>query len=207
MAVCSACLLHSLSLLDRWPKNKGFTKKKNKIKTTPQCSRWSPPVPAMGWSPTPSQLQSLTRSGCWCSSIILQKLLICYLFKSSTWDTFWLSHLSVWLKRNIEYFTPSNDFISHHWKLIWIIYFRLNSYETWKYKEMCGVKDSIKDGKSIYDINFPGNFSSDAEFFVFTGVFAWLYCFVRFEIIFSLAELLNVPFLVWLCMCSSTTYM
>jgi len=60
--------------------------------------------------------------------------------------------------------------------------FRLNSYETWKYKEMCGVKDSIKDGKSIYDINFPGNFSSDAEFFVFTGVFAWLYCFVSLAV-------------------------
>ena len=45
---------------------------------------------------------------------------------------------------------------------------------------MCGIKDSIREDKSIYDIDFPGNFSSDAEFFVFTGVVAWLYCFVRF---------------------------
>ena len=46
---------------------------------------------------------------------------------------------------------------------------------------MCDLKDAMKDGKSIYDIEFPGNFSSDAEFFVFTGVVAWLYCFARFE--------------------------
>jgi len=47
---------------------------------------------------------------------------------------------------------------------------------------MCGIKDSKKEGKSIYDINFPGNFSSDAEFFVFTGVIAWLYCFVSLAV-------------------------
>ena len=57
---------------------------------------------------------------------------------------------------------------------------RLNSSPTWKYKEMCGIEDSTKGGESIYNIDFPGNFSSDAEFFVFTGVIAWLYCFVRF---------------------------
>jgi len=60
--------------------------------------------------------------------------------------------------------------------------FRLNSYQPWKYEEMCGIKDSKKEGKSIYDINFPGNFSSDAEFFVFTGVIAWLYCFVSLAV-------------------------
>ena len=51
--------------------------------------------------------------------------------------------------------------------------------QTWKYREMCGLKDVQKDGGSLYDLKFPGNFSSDAEFFVFTGVFAWLYCFLR----------------------------
>ena len=51
--------------------------------------------------------------------------------------------------------------------------------QTWKYSEMCGLKDVQKDGGSLYDLKFPGNFSSDAEFFVFTGVFAWLYCFLR----------------------------
>jgi len=60
--------------------------------------------------------------------------------------------------------------------------FRLNSYPTWKYKEMCDLKDAMKDGKSIYDIEFPGNFSSDAEFFVFTGVVAWLYCFASLAV-------------------------
>ena len=30
------------------------------------------------------------------------------------------------------------------------------------------------------DITFPGNFASDAQFFVFTGVVSWLYCFVRY---------------------------
>ena len=29
------------------------------------------------------------------------------------------------------------------------------------------------------DITFPGNFASDAQFFVFTGVITWLYCFAR----------------------------
>jgi len=60
--------------------------------------------------------------------------------------------------------------------------FRLNSSPTWKYKEMCGIEDSTKGGESIYNIDFPGNFSSDAEFFVFTGVIAWLYCFVSLAV-------------------------
>jgi len=62
--------------------------------------------------------------------------------------------------------------------------FRLNSLPTWKYEEeICGIKDADdKDGKSIFDINFPGNFSSDAEFFVFTGVIAWIYCFVSLAV-------------------------
>lgn len=47
---------------------------------------------------------------------------------------------------------------------------------------MCDLKDAMKDGNSIYDIDFPGNFSSDAEFFVFTGVFAWLYCFASLAV-------------------------
>jgi len=47
---------------------------------------------------------------------------------------------------------------------------------------MCGLKDVQKDGGSLYDLKFPGNFSSDAEFFVFTGVFAWLYCFLSLAV-------------------------
>ena len=40
----------------------------------------------------------------------------------------------------------------------------------------CGVsKQPSKD----MEITFPGNFSSDAEFFVFIGVISWLYCFLR----------------------------
>ena len=82
---------------------------------------------------------------------------------------------------------------------------------------MCDLKDAMKDGNSIYDIDFPGNFSSDAEFFVFTGVFAWLYCFARFEstkwvlptgqCVSVYEKCIIVPFSVWLSMCSSTTYM
>ena len=42
----------------------------------------------------------------------------------------------------------------------------------------CGVTfgEDVKD----QDITFPGNFASDAQFFVFTGVISWLYCFVRY---------------------------
>jgi len=32
------------------------------------------------------------------------------------------------------------------------------------------------------EITFPGDFSSDAEFFVFTGVITWLYCFASLAI-------------------------
>jgi len=61
--------------------------------------------------------------------------------------------------------------------------FRLDTdRQTWKYREMCGLKDVQKDGGSLYDLKFPGNFSSDAEFFVFTGVFAWLYCFLSLAV-------------------------
>jgi len=56
--------------------------------------------------------------------------------------------------------------------------FRVDSSPPWTYKEMCGLSDSKNaNNKSIYDVAFPGNFSSDAQFFVFTGVIAWLYCF------------------------------
>ena len=61
---------------------------------------------------------------------------------------------------------------------------RVDSSPPWTYKEMCGLSDSKNaNNKSIYDVAFPGNFSSDAQFFVFTGVIAWLYCFFRFNAI------------------------
>eukprot|EP00092_Neocalanus_flemingeri_P033349 GFUD01036264.1.p1 GENE.GFUD01036264.1~~GFUD01036264.1.p1 ORF type:complete len:288 (+),score=88.33 GFUD01036264.1:45-866(+) len=44
----------------------------------------------------------------------------------------------------------------------------------------CGVKYG-KDVKN-QDITFPGSFASDAQFFVFTGVVSWLYCFVSIAI-------------------------
>jgi len=43
----------------------------------------------------------------------------------------------------------------------------------------CGVTPgTTKD----LEITFPGNFSSDAEFFVFIGVVTWLYCFLSIAI-------------------------
>jgi len=44
----------------------------------------------------------------------------------------------------------------------------------------CGVKFG-QDVKNK-DITFPGNFASDAQFFVFTGVVSWLYCFASIAI-------------------------
>jgi len=44
----------------------------------------------------------------------------------------------------------------------------------------CGVRFG-PDVKN-QDITFPGNFASDAQFFVFTGVVSWLYCFVSIAI-------------------------
>lgn len=49
-----------------------------------------------------------------------------------------------------------------------------------KFGNWCNVpdaKDKTRPGQSIYDILFPGNYASDAEFFVFTGVASWLFCF------------------------------
>jgi len=43
----------------------------------------------------------------------------------------------------------------------------------------CGA--TISASKN-YDITFPGNSASDAEFFVFTGVITWLYCFLSLAI-------------------------
>jgi len=43
--------------------------------------------------------------------------------------------------------------------------------------DLCGEKG--KDGDPI---RFSGNFSSDAQFFVFTGVVCWLYCFLSLAI-------------------------
>eukprot|EP00092_Neocalanus_flemingeri_P012898 GFUD01013895.1.p1 GENE.GFUD01013895.1~~GFUD01013895.1.p1 ORF type:complete len:265 (-),score=66.07 GFUD01013895.1:335-1129(-) len=44
----------------------------------------------------------------------------------------------------------------------------------------CGIKfgPKVKD----QDITFPGDFSSDAQFFVFTGVITWLYCFASIAV-------------------------
>lgn len=43
----------------------------------------------------------------------------------------------------------------------------------------CGVSSSTDKN---YDITFPGNSASDAQFFVFTGVITWLYCFLSLAI-------------------------
>jgi len=44
----------------------------------------------------------------------------------------------------------------------------------------CGI--SYNPSVKNQDITFPGNFSSDAEFFVFTGVITWLYCFASIAV-------------------------
>lgn len=44
----------------------------------------------------------------------------------------------------------------------------------------CGVK--FGPDVRNQDITFPGNFASDAQFFVFTGVITWLYCFASIAI-------------------------
>ena len=59
-------------------------------------------------------------------------------------------------------------------------FIRLDQYPPVPFNNWCNKTDVAKDGTSAYDIHFPGNFSSDAEFFVFTGVISWLFCFLRF---------------------------
>jgi len=51
----------------------------------------------------------------------------------------------------------------------------------------CGVTEGIKE--KDMEITFPGNFASDAEFFVFTGVVTWLYCFASLGIYVFYANL------------------
>ena len=40
---------------------------------------------------------------------------------------------------------------------------------------MCGSQDAQHNSTEM-GFNFPGDFSSDAQFFVFIGVMTWLYC-------------------------------
>lgn len=61
--------------------------------------------------------------------------------------------------------------------------FRLDQYPPVKFNNWCNKTDvPDPDGTSAYDIHFPGNFSSDAEFFVFTGVISWLFCFLSLAV-------------------------
>jgi len=59
--------------------------------------------------------------------------------------------------------------------------FRVDHNAPYKFQDKpCGVnfgKDVINQ-----DITFPGNFASDAQFFVFTGVITWLYCFASIAV-------------------------
>jgi len=56
--------------------------------------------------------------------------------------------------------------------------FRLDQNPPHKFGDSppCGV--TFGEDVKNQDITFPGNFASDAQFFVFTGVISWLYCFV-----------------------------
>jgi len=58
--------------------------------------------------------------------------------------------------------------------------FRIDHNAPKKMSSPCGIKFS--DDVTNTDITFPGNFSSDAQFFVFTGVVAWLYCFASIAV-------------------------
>jgi len=53
--------------------------------------------------------------------------------------------------------------------------FKLDSMEPLQFETLCGSHNASK-------IYFPGDFSSDAQFFVFTGVTTWLYCFLSIAV-------------------------
>jgi hypothetical protein len=53
--------------------------------------------------------------------------------------------------------------------------FKLDHIKPQKIEKFCGT-DTIKE------IRFGGDFSSDAQFFVFTGVICWLYCFISLAV-------------------------
>ena len=57
------------------------------------------------------------------------------------------------------------------------IIFRIDHNAPIKMSSPCGIQ--FGEDVTNTDITFPGNFSSDAQFFVFTGVVTWLYCFAR----------------------------
>jgi len=51
--------------------------------------------------------------------------------------------------------------------------FRLSSIPPVEFDQPCGLTST----NQLNILAFPGNFASDAEFFVFTGVVSWLFCF------------------------------
>jgi len=60
--------------------------------------------------------------------------------------------------------------------------FRIDQNPPYKFQD--GPPCDVKFGPDVHnpDITFPGNFASDAQFFVFTGVITWLYCFASIAV-------------------------
>lgn len=60
--------------------------------------------------------------------------------------------------------------------------FRVNEQPRVVFGGWCGLPPGEANKTHIYDVTFPGNFASDSEFFVFTGVICWLFCFVSLAV-------------------------